>query len=111
MPLTFERITEKYVINNLDYEIKDNILKLFNNKIIDENLLDNNRYLVWIGNYYRNIGKDYDKMKKYYLMAIDNGNSMAINNLGHYYHYIEKDYKLMEKYYLMAINNGNNNAM
>ena len=29
--------------------------------------------------------EDYDKMKRYYLMAIDKGDSMAMNNLGYYY--------------------------
>jgi TPR repeat protein len=50
-------------------------------------------------------------MKKYYLMAIDNGNTTAMNNLGFYYKNIQKDYELMKKYYLMAIDNGNTTAM
>jgi TPR repeat protein len=50
-------------------------------------------------------------MKKYYLMAIEKGNSLAMNNLGIYYKNIEKDYDQMKKYYLMAIEKGNSKAM
>ena len=61
--------------------------------------------------YYEDIEKDYDLMKKYYLMAIDLNNSCAMNNLGVYYQNIEKDYDLMKKYYLMAIELKNSYAM
>jgi TPR repeat protein len=50
-------------------------------------------------------------MKKYYLMAIENNNQMAIFNLALYYHFTEKDYNLMKEYYLMAIEKGNSTAM
>lgn len=33
---------------------------------------------IIVGNYYKNIEKNYDEMKKYYLMAIENGNSDSI---------------------------------
>jgi TPR repeat protein len=55
--------------------------------------------------------KNYEEMKKYYLMAIENGNSNAMFHLGLYYYYIEKNYEEMKKYYLMAIENGNSYAM
>ncbi len=35
-------------------------------------------------NYYQ-IEKNYDMVKKYYLMAIDKGNLNAMNNLANYY--------------------------
>ena len=38
-------------------------------------------------------------------MAIEKGNSNAMNNLGYYYEEI-KEYELMNKYYLMAIEKG-----
>jgi TPR repeat protein len=44
-------------------------------------------------------------------MAIENGNSTAMNNLGDYYVDIEKNYDEAIKYYLMAIENGNSDAM
>ena len=53
--------------------------------------------------------KDYEQMKKYYLMAIEKEDSDAMYNLANYYKKI-KDYEQMEKYYLMAIEKGNNVA-
>ena len=61
--------------------------------------------------YYKNIEKDYDKMKEYYLMAIEKDNSTAMYNLGHYYQTIKINYDKMKKYYLMAIKKGHFNAM
>ena len=55
--------------------------------------------------------KKYDRMKKYYLMAIDKGNSDAAVSLGDYYRDTEKNFDEMKKYYLMAIDNGNSDAM
>jgi hypothetical protein len=46
-------------------------------------------------------------MKKYYLMAIEKGNTNAMNNLGNHYKKFG-DYDNMKKYYLMAIKKGNN---
>ena len=64
-----------------------------------------------LGNYYKNIEKDYNKMKEYYLMAIKKGNSHAMNNLGYQYQYIEKNNALALKYYYMAMKQGNVQAM
>ena len=50
-------------------------------------------------------------MKKYYLMAINKGDSDAMYNLGLYYEYVEKDYEQMKKYYLMAIDKNNFTGM
>ena len=57
-----------------------------------------------LGLYYHNI-KDYDNMKKYYLMAIENNNDSAMFKLGRYYDDIE-DYVNMLKYYNMVILHG-----
>ncbi len=59
--------------------------------------------LINLGNYYKNIN-DYDKMKIYYLMAIDIGNHDIMYKLGDYYENIEKNYDLMGKYYSMVFN-------
>jgi TPR repeat protein len=64
-----------------------------------------------LGNYYENIEKNYDLMKKYFLMAIEKGNAHAMNNLGYHYRNIEKNYDLAKKYYLMAISLGDSDAM
>ena len=65
---------------------------------------------LYYGVYYRT-KKDYKQMKKYFDMAIEKGNTSAMNNLGVHYKRIEKDYKQMKKYYLMAIEKGHSHAM
>ena len=60
-----------------------------------------NYYLI--GVYYEYIERNYEEMKKYYLMDIDkNMNSISMTHLANYYRYIEKNHLLMKKYYLMA---------
>jgi len=66
---------------------------------------------MYYGWYYHHIKKDYNQMKKYYFMAIENGSSSAMNNLGEYYMNTEKDYDQMKKYFRMAIERGHSNAM
>jgi hypothetical protein len=61
-----------------------------------------------IGSYYKK-QEDYDNMKKYYLMGINNGCHDYIFYLGSYYKK-QEDYDNMNKYYLMAIEKGNSNA-
>ncbi len=46
---------------------------------LTEGIVESNIYNL-IGCYYQYIEKDYDLMKKYYLMAIELNNSFAINN-------------------------------
>ncbi len=64
-----------------------------------------------LGRYYRCQKCDYYLMKKYYLMAIELGNSIAMRDLGYYYQYDEPNYYLMKKNYLMAIELGNLKAI
>ena len=66
--------------------------------------------MIHMGTYYRHIKKDYDNMKKYYLMAIEKNNDIAMYGLGCYYNEI-KDYDNMKKYYLMAIEKNNIEAL
>ena len=51
------------------------------------------------GTYHEYITKKYDETEKYYMMAIENGNSDAMCNLGSYHKYITKNYKLMDYYH------------
>ena len=88
----------------LIYELFVNNIMMLENEYINDSMMMN-----YIGLYYRQ-QKDYENMKKYYLMAINHGNDFAMNNLGLYYRQ-QKDYENMKKYYLMAINHGNNIAM
>jgi TPR repeat protein len=68
--------------------------------IIDANNGDSNA-MVALGAYYEDI-KDYDNMKKYYLMAVEKNNWDALVDLGYYYQMI-KDYDNMIKYYFLAL--------
>ncbi len=64
-----------------------------------------------LGFYYQNKERNYELMKKYYLMAIDKEDSYAMFNLGYYYMDEEKNYELMKKYFLMAIDKQESDAM
>ena len=63
------------------------------------------------GIYYKDVEKNYDEMKKYYLMAIENGNVEAMCDLGDYYKHVENNYNEMKKYYMLAIKKGDLIAM
>jgi TPR repeat protein len=87
---------------------------LFINKIIFEPNANNTDYiddLYYLGVYYQFIHVNYNLMKKYYLQAIEKGNSDSMNNLGLYYKNNEENDDLMKKYYLQAIEKGNTEAM
>ena len=86
---------EQYIIdfckkNNIEYVKIDNehslniIYDLFKNsiKIID---IDNDIICLYYGVYYEHIEKNYDEMKKYYLMAIEKGHDGVKTNLLKYY--------------------------
>ena len=75
----------------------------FNDKLLIDKLLKNGIHQYKI--------KDYCRMKEYYQMAINKGNSNAMNNLGVYYEAVEKDYDKMKQYYQMAVSKGNSSAM
>ena len=111
MQNTIENIKKTYNIN-ISYNSKYNniIIDIFNND--NTSFVNQNDPIIFniIGLYYKQKIKDYEQMKKYYLMAIDLGNSDAMFNLGFYYYNI-KDYEQMKKYYLMAIDLGNSYAM
>ena len=99
----------KYNIN--DYIIYEKeILDIFNNHNVNK-YKEIDELFLWIGRYYYEIEKNYDKMKEYYLMTIEKGKSIAMFNLGLYYDEIEKNYDKMKEYYLMAIEKGHNGAM
>lgn len=55
--------------------------------------------------------KNYDLMKKYYLMAIEKGCGKAMLNLGTHYRYVETNFDLMKKYYLMALEKDQTDAI
>jgi len=98
--------------NNNNYIYTDVILKIYNNQINKLTQMELNDYIIlnYIGFYYHTI-RDYNMMKKYYMMSIAKGNIASMYNMGYYYQYIEKDYQEMKKYYNMAIMNGCSGSM
>ncbi len=95
----------KFILSDDDISYREFILELFNNNIFDSNTSDSNM-LNWIGLYYQYQIKDYESMKKYYLIAFKLDCGPAAHNLGWYYHIEVKNYEIMEKYYLKAIELG-----
>ena len=100
MFLNIKEICLKYnKIYDDKYEyLSEFILLLFNSNDINNNLNlenDDNKFL-WIGLYYYEVKKDYEQMKKYYLMAIELGNDKAMCNLSNYYFKVEKNYEQMK---------------
>jgi hypothetical protein len=89
------------------------IYDLFINDKIFEPNINNVDDLYYLGVYYQHFrkGQDNDLMKKYYLLAIEKGNTEAMNNLGVHYQWREINYDLAKKYYFMAIEKGNSRAM
>ncbi len=110
---TLEQLYEHYNcdISSISQYIvyEKEILDMFNSHNVDD-YKENRDLFLWIGRYYNDIERDYDNMKKYYLLAIDKDNLIAMVNLGNYYDNIE-NYDLMKRYYLMAIDKGNPYAM
>jgi len=92
---------------DIDTESIKKINDLLVNNIYNEPLTS--MEMLYYGLYYK-INKDYVKMKKYYLMAIEKGNDIAMYNLAKYYEKTKNNVE-MEKYYLMAIEKGNDIVM
>ena len=86
------------LINNIRYD--DDYLK-----IIDVGIV-----YVYYAIYYEFFEENMSHMTKYYLLAIDKGETGAMVNLGDYYLQL-KEYQQMIKYYLMAVEKGNSIAM
>lgn len=92
-------------------EIDDQSLRKIYNLWVDDIFEDPVTELefFYFGLYYCCI-KSYDQMLKYYLPAIEMGNSEAMYALGRYYE-DDEQYDQMKKYYLMAIEHENTAAM
>lgn len=95
-----DEINFQYV--DIPTESIDNIYELIiNDKITIPN---NNVEMFYYGIYYYE-KEDYDSMIKYYLMAIENGGSIAANELGCHY-YQKKDYENAVKYLTLGADRG-----
>ena len=99
------------------YHLVDDIYDIYiNGHIIDSDTLtapsssrsldDIGVLLTTIGKYYYCIGNR-DEMKKYYMLAIEKGNTDAMFNMG----YCGDNDELIVKYYMMAVEKGNSDAM
>ena len=65
--------------------------------------------LIYTGGYFR-LKQDPEKMMKFFLIAVDKGNSNAMVSIGWHYYTI-KDYENMKKFYLMAVKEKNSISM
>jgi len=100
-------ILNKYNLEYVTIDDNDSLLKIYNlfcKNIIYEPVTSCE--IFYLGTYYENIMENYIEMEKYYLIAIKNNISVAMNNLGNYHYRITKNYIEMEKYYLVAIDKG-----
>jgi TPR repeat protein len=111
MENTIKNVVEKYggeYIPIPSQTIPDVYELLVNHNINHTNNTD--KYYLYVGWYYDNMKHNYEEAIKYYLLAIDKGNYIAMNNLAHYYN-VENNYKEAIKYWLLAIDKGNYIAM
>src|SRR3989304_6674894 len=117
-PKDLENVIKSFVEDHkctyIDIKNEKSIKKIYN-LFFDHIFVEpeNGIEYLYFGWFYQYAKKDYEQMKKYYLMAIDKGVSEAMYILGYYYEHIdlEKDYEQMKKYYLMAIDKGVYKAM
>ena len=112
---TLEEIITKYDMTCVDEDDKELFVSIINGNF-DRNIntdTANPLLLNYIGLYYEFVEKNYEEMKKYYIILIDYNkynpsdyaSYSALYNLGNYYKNIEKNYEMMKKYYLMLLDN------
>jgi TPR repeat protein len=85
-----------YYASIICYKIKKDFEKAVKYAILSLDKFNDLRMCETLGDYYKKI-KNYDEMKKYYLMDI--GSKDCRNKLGNYYEYIEKDFNEALIYY------------
>jgi tetratricopeptide (TPR) repeat protein len=99
----------KITLKDDDFNNKELLLSIYNGnftKDFNHTILG----LFHIGYYYQYVNIDYELMKSYYEICIENKFDRAMNSMGNYYSLI-KDYDKMKYYYLMAIEYNNSGAM
>jgi TPR repeat protein len=108
-------ISDNFPLIFYDYELPytEIILEMYNNPNIELEKydLENHIILNLIAQYYHLIFINYENAKKFYLLAIANGNLDSIFSLAFYYKIVEKNYEEMIKYYLLTIQYETNDAM
>lgn len=102
-------ITSINFLGNFCYDFgKYNLMKKYFSIAIFNNVDEFNKdceSMYNLGNYYKDIEKNYILMKKYYQMAANLGHVNSMKKLAEYYEMIEIDKEQMKKYYLMINNN------
>jgi TPR repeat protein len=89
-------LSNHFMLENIDFILEK--IEIIQNNSYKQQIYKN------IGTYYK-INKNYELMKKYYLIAIELGCYISMNNLAYHYQYIEINIELMLKYYNLAIEN------
>lgn len=102
-----------FMYENIPDNMVDIIYDLFMNNIAHDDVdsLDNDIAYLYYGNYYLRIEKNDELTKKYYIMAADKENAIAMYNLAYHYECNEKNNELANKYYIMAADKGIYNAI
>jgi uncharacterized protein len=106
--IVFVRLTvSKKAKKNI--EQKENLIK---DTFLSTSSIKNEKDLCELGNFYRNVEKNYNKMKQYYFMALKSDSEKADKELKDYFNKEGgRDYKSMKKYYLMKSKNGDVSAL
>jgi TPR repeat protein len=116
--LNIKELANKYYIdftNDSFLHYQNFIVSLFND-IVDmpnvENIYDiSDPIICYILGLYHEKKKNYDIMKKYYMIAIELKHTDAMISLGLYYHTIEHNTENAKKYFNLALSLGNNDAL
>lgn len=95
-------------LNEEHYHLIDDICNILDGHVNDT---DNDVLLTIIGDYYQFDKKNYGEAKRYYMMAVEKGNTDAMCKLARYYAVHELNDDEMKKYYKMAVEKGNVLAM
>jgi hypothetical protein len=106
-----KKMFELKSLKEVDYTRKNYNLFIKKIEFIPDESLNKDNYICdcyCLGLYYQYFIFDYQKMKKYYLIAISSGNTDAMTNFGIYYRDIKNNEILAKKYLLMGINYDNN---
>lgn len=110
-------LNKYYITHNIFQEtnISDHNVEKLYDLVIDGNEEigsdgEDGEYYLCVGAHYKKI-ENYEKMKKYYTIAIEKNSTEAMYILARYYIIIERDYEKMENYSLMAAEKGNIDAM
>ena len=97
-------ILKKYNLTYSPIDNNESLIKIYN--LFDQNIIFEPKTsceLLYLAKYHNHITKNYGEMEKYYLMAIEKGNTEAMRNFSIYHKTITKDYNQMAKYYLMSV--------